>query len=139
VAKGKKKSGSKKAAENNGAPKRIVAKANLSQGAFMKEVVFAMEDDLRVSNKQAKDFMDSLIAVIERELSEGNAVNFAGLVKLSPVLQTKGERMIPSEFGNPESPKVKKKYPAKVTVKATAMKKAKDALPSVQKLQKVIG
>lgn len=140
MAKGtKKKSSSKKKAAATGTPSIIVAKGGLTQGKLAEEVLFAMEDDLRVSKKQGADFIASMKAVIERQLAEGQPVNLFGLVKIAPRLHTKGERMVNSEFGNPESPKVKKKYPAKVSVKVTALKPVKDALPSVQKMQKVVG
>ena len=45
-----------------------------------------------------------------RELQEGNPVNLFGLVKIVPRYHTKGERMVNKEFGNPDSPKVKKVY-----------------------------
>lgn len=135
----KRTSSSKKKASTNGAPQTITAKGGLAQGKLLDEVLFTMEDDLRVSKKAGKDFMDSLIAVIERELGEGNPVNIGGIVKLSPRLHTKGERMVASVFGDPTSPKVKKKYPAKVSLKATVMKRAKEALPTVQGLQKKLG
>jgi nucleoid DNA-binding protein len=140
MAKGNKKSSSKKKSGGaTEAPVTITAKGGLAQGKLLDEVLFTMEDELRISKKAGKDFMDSLVVTIERELAEGRPVNIGGLVKLSPRLHTKGERMVNSEFGNPESPKVKKKYPAKVSLKATVMKKAKDALPTVQKLQKIVG
>lgn len=135
----KKRTSAKNKKADTGAPQTLTAKGGLSQTAFLKEVLFTMEDELRISNKQAKDFMDSLVAVTERELGDGNPVNLAGLVKLSPRLRTKGERMVASVFGDPTSPKVKKKYPAKVTIKATVMKKAKDALSSPQALAKKLG
>jgi nucleoid DNA-binding protein len=133
-AKDKKK---KKAGETD-APKIVTMKGGLTQAQFASEVLVTMEDDLRISKAQARDFIDSLKAVTERELGEGNPVNLFGLVKISPRFHTKGQRMVNEVFGDPESKKIVKKYPAKVTVKATVFKAVKDALPSVAKLGKLI-
>jgi hypothetical protein len=143
VAKGKNnKKSTKKKAEAGGAPQIITMKGGLPVGKLLDEVLFTMEDELRISKKAAKDFQESLIAVVEREIAEGRPVNVFGLVKIAPRLHTKGERMVNSEFGNPESPKTKKKYPAKVSLKTGQGifgKRVKDALPSAQKLQKIAG
>lgn len=135
---GKKKDSKKKAEPDNGAPKTITMKGGLSKSQLVQETIFKMEDEFRVSKKVAADFVDSLIAVIEEQLGEGNPVNLFGLVKFSPRLHTKGVREVNSVFGDSTSPKVNKKYPAKVSVKVTAAKPIKDALPSVQKLQKKV-
>jgi hypothetical protein len=140
MAKTKSKSKSKK--KDTGAPQIITAKGGLPAGKFMVEILDMMEDDLRLNKQQAKDFSDSLIAVVERELGEGNPVNLFGLVKIVPRLHTKGVREVNSVFGDSESPKVQKKYPAKISIKSGQgifTKKVKDALPSVQKLQKKLG
>jgi hypothetical protein len=138
---GKKKGGAKTEAAND-APKIIVAKGGLPVGKLIEEVLFTMEEDLRISKKAATDFKDSLVVVVEREIAEGNPVNLFGLVKIVPRLHTKGSRMVNKEFGNPESPKVKKNYPAKVTYKtgqSIFMKPLKEAMPTVQKMQKKVG
>lgn len=141
MAKSTKRTKSSKKKEDTGAPQIITAKGGLTAAQFMNEVLFTMEDDLRLSKKQAKDFSDSLVAVVERELGEGKPINLFGLVKIAPRLHTKGTRSVNTVFGDPESPKTTKKYPAKISLKTGQgifSKKVKDALPSVQKLQKVI-
>lgn len=140
--KGKKKSSSKKGGAVTDAPQIIAAKGGLPAGKLLDEILIAMEDDLRISKKQARDFSDSLIAVVERELGNAQPVNLFGLVKIVPRLHTKGQRKVNSEFGNPDSPMVTKKYAAKVSLKSGQgifTKKVKDALPTVQKLQKALG
>lgn len=136
MAKGGKKSKSK-AAETD-VPKIIGMKGGLAAGQLAAEVVATMEDDLRVSKKQARDFVDSLLAVVEREINEGNPVNLFGIVKLVPRFHTKGQREVFKVFGDPESGKQMKKYPAKVSIKATIPKRIKDALPSAAKLGKKV-
>lgn len=137
---GSKKKDSKKKAPvtDNGAPKIVAMKGGLTKAQLVQEAIFKMEDDLRISKKQAADFALSLEAVIEEQLGEGNPVNLFGLVKLVPRLHTKGQRQVNEIFGDPESKKVTKKYPAKISLKATVAKAAKDMLPSVQKLQKKV-
>jgi hypothetical protein len=138
----KKRGGAKRGAaraSNNTAPQIIEMKGGPSASKLLTETLFMMEDDLRLSKKQAEDFKDSLIAVVQREINAGRPVNLFGLVKIVPRLHTKGERMVNSEFGNPESPKVKKRYPAKATLKGSQgifLKPVKDALPTIQRMQK---
>lgn len=120
-------------------PKLIAAKGGLTGAQLLTETLLMMEDETRISKKAGRDFMDSMVAVVEQRLGEGEPVNIFGLVKLVPRLHTKGVRMVNEEFGNPESKKIKKTYPAKVSVKATVFKRVKDALPSVQKLTKKVG
>ena len=136
-----KKTSKKTAAKKgDGSPQIIVAKGGLSASQFLKEVNFTLDEPLKAG--QLRDLQNSLEAVVEKELGKGRPVNLYGLVKIVPRLHTKGERMVNKEFGNPESPKVKKTYKAKVSLKATQgifSKKIKDAMPSVQKLQKTIG
>lgn len=141
MAKSKAKSKSKAKAKKpvTDAPQIIAAKGGLTASQLVKETLLMMEDDLRISKKQATDFTESITAVIEKALSEGQPVNLFGFVKLVPRLHTKGQRLVNEEFGNPESPKVMKKYPAKVSLKATVVKKAKEALPQVPKMQKALG
>jgi nucleoid DNA-binding protein len=136
MAKTKTKKGKSKAAAPTDAPKIVGMKGGLPVGGLVSEILAMMEDDLRISKKSAKDFTESLVAVVEREISEGNPVNLFGLVKVTPRFHTKGQREVFKEFGNPESGKHMKKYPAKVSVKATPSKKIKDALPSAAKLGK---
>ena len=124
----------KPAAAATDVPKIITTKGGLTQGALLGEVLATMEDDLRISRKQGKDFVDSLVACVEREINAGSPVNLFGLVKVSPRFHTKGQREVFKVFGDPTSGKMTKKYPAKVSIKATVMKRVKDVLPSAAAL-----
>lgn len=137
MAKTKKKATKKKA---DGTPQIIAAKGGLTASQFLKEVNFTMDNPLKASD--LRDFQASIEAVVAAELSEGNPVNLFGLVKIVPRLHTKGERMVNKEFGNPDSPKVKKTYKAKTSFKTGQgifTKKVKDQMPSVVKLTKKLG
>lgn len=128
----KTKKSSKSKADSNGVPKIISAKGPIPRGQLLDEILNMMEEDLVISKKAAKDFMESFVAVIEREVADCRPVNVLGLLKITPRFHTKGQREVNEEFGNPDSRKVVKKYPAKVSVKITPQKPLKDALPSVQ-------
>jgi histidinol phosphatase-like PHP family hydrolase len=108
------KGGARKAppAENNNAPRIIATKGGLTTAQLTNETLFAMEDNLRVSKAQGRDFMDSMVAVIERTINEGKPVNIGGLVKLVLVITlavsgwstrhsvtriTQGEKEVPTE------------------------------------------
>jgi len=132
----KKKAGKAKAA-TNGTPQIKPSKDTMSQSELAIEAVATMDDPLSI--KQRKDFIDSLKAVIDDAISEGRAVNLFGLVKITPRLHTKGVREVFKEFGNPESGRVKKTYPAKTTLKVTALKPLKDALPNANKMARKVG
>lgn len=134
----KKKTKTKKKG-NNEAPKIIAAKGGLSQSQLLDSVLAGMDEENWVSKKVGNDFKDSLRMVVESELSEGQVVNLFGIVKLVPRLHTSGQREVFSEFGNPESEKVTKKYKAKVSLGVSKLKIATGALPSVQKMQRVVG
>lgn len=112
------------------APKIIAMKGGLTANQLVNEVLFTMDDDLRISKTQAADFVASLKAVIDREIGEGNPVNLFGYLKLIPRFHTKGKREVFKVFGDPTSGKTTKTYPAKVSLKATLLKPLKDALPS---------
>lgn len=125
------------------APKIINAKGGLAPGGLTAEILATMEDDLRISKAQAKDFVDSLVAVVEQQLQEGKPVNLFHLVKLVPRYHTKGTRDVFKVFGDPESGKVKKNYPAKVSLAlraGTHMSRAKAAeiLPNAAKMARIV-
>jgi hypothetical protein len=113
------------------------SKDTMSQAELLRETVAVMDDP--VSIKQRKDFLDSMKSVIDDAISEGRAVNMFGLVKLTPRLHTKGVREVNEVFGDPTSKKVKKNYAAKTTLKVTALKPLKDALPNANKMAKKVG
>ncbi|MEO6068111.1 MAG: hypothetical protein ABIQ41_09050 [Gemmatimonadales bacterium] len=129
----------KAAAQVSDAPRIIAAKGGLTQSALLVEALARMEDDLRVTKKQGKDFIESLLAAVDEEISKGRPVNLFGMVKLVPRYHTAGSREVLKEFGVADSGKMTKKYKPKVTLKATLFKRVKDQLPGATKMQKVVG
>ena len=106
-----------------------MAKA-VSQSDLLGRTLALMEEDTQIRRAQGKDFMESLAVAIEQALAEGQAVNIAGIVKLTPKFREGGKREVLKEFGNPAAGKMMKNFPAKVSITARALKRAKDALPS---------
>ncbi|SRR5580765_47251 len=119
---------------NSDAPKIIAMKGGLTQNQLVQEALFTMEDELRISKAAAADFVASLQAVIDREITDGNPVNLFGYVKITPRLHTRGKRMVYKVFGDPGSGKVSKTYPAKTSLKLAALKPLKDVQPAATKL-----
>lgn len=133
MAKAKKtKRTSKAKAASNGVPQIKAARETVRFTALIADANFELDEPL--PRKSVKALMDSVEEEILAQLAAGRAVNLFGVVKLTPRLHTAGTREVYKEFGNPESGKMKKKYPAKVSLKATVLKKAKDALPKTQKM-----
>ena len=132
----KSKKGKSKAAVTD-APKIVAAKQTVSASELLVETNYKLDDPL--SKRHAKEFADAMVEAIQEAIADGKAVNLFGLLKIVPRLHTKGTREVYKEFGNPESGRVNKKYPAKVSVKASFLKKTKESLPSVQKMQKRVG
>ncbi len=124
-------------APTNSAPQIKPSKDTMTATELVQTAIFDMNDPL--SKRQARDFTDALQANIAAALGDGRAVNLFGLLKIVPRFHTKGEREVYKEFGNPESGKVKKKYPPKVTLKLTALKKLKDSSPTANKMAKKVG
>lgn len=119
---------------NSDAPKIIAMKGGLTQNQLVQEALFTMEDELRISKAAAADFVASLQAVIDREITDGNPVNLFGYVKITPRLHTRGKRMVYKVFGDPGSGRVSKTYPAKTSLKLVALKPLKDVQPAATKL-----
>lgn len=139
MAKTKDKKKKQAAKPTSDAPRIIAAKGGLTQSALLMASLAKMEDDLLINRKQAKDFVESLLAVVDEEISKGHPVNLFGMVKLVPRYHTTGSREVSKEFGNPDSGKVTKRYKAKVSLKATVFKRVKNSLPSATKMQRVVG
>ena len=121
-----------KAASANGVPQIKAAKETVRFTTLVADANMELGEPL--PKKSVKALMDSIEEEILAQLAAGRAVNLFGVIKLTPRLHTAGTREVYKEFGNPESGKVKKKYPAKVTLKATVLKKAKDELPKPAKM-----
>jgi nucleoid DNA-binding protein len=103
----------------------------VSQADLLKRTLALMEPENFTTQTVGRDFMESMAQAVENALGKGEAVNIGGIVKLTPKYRAGGKREVLKEFGNPEAGKVKKHFPAKIAVKATALKRAKDSLPGV--------
>lgn len=137
----KKKTKTKKQKKgSDGKPQIIAAKGGKSQSEILSEILAGMDEENWISKRVARDFVETLRTVVEDELSNGRPVQLFGIVKVTPRLHTAGVREVHSEFGNPESEMVEKKYKAKVSYGISKSSKIlKDALPSVQKMQRAVG
>lgn len=120
-------------------PQIVASKGGLTQSQLLASVLETMEPENWISKKAGRDFVDSLQAVVQDALSEGEPVNVFGIVKLTPRYHTAGKREVYKEFGNPESGRVTKTYKPKVSLKATILKTMKDALPNAAKMAKAVG
>lgn len=132
----KKATGKKVAAKADDKPRIIPAKETVSAASLISEAAMMMDEPL--SRSQTKAFVDSLGEIIEANLAEGRAVNLFGYLKIVPRFHTKGKREVREVFGDPESKMIVKSYPAKVSVKASFLKKTKDALPQASKLGRIL-
>lgn len=123
-------------------PQIIAAKGGDTQAQFLKRILATMDEGNWITSTQAKDFVESLKAVVLDDLEHGKPVNMFGLVKIVPRLHTAGEREVFKVFGDPESGKTIKKVKSKVSLKTGQgifTKAVKDALPNPQKLAKLMG
>jgi len=135
----KKKTTKGKKTKNTDAPKMIAAKGGLSQSELLDRVLATMDEENWISKKVGRDFIASLKAVVEDEISEGHPVRLFGITKITPRYHTAGQREVNSEFGNPDSPKVTKKYKPKVSLLMGKPQLITKALPTPQKMAKVVG
>lgn len=102
--------------------------ATISQSELLKRTLATMEEGLQIPTKNAKDFVDSLKAVVGEVIEAGDAVSIFGLVKLTP----KGVTAKPKRKGVDPRTGEEKDYPAKpasLRLGANAQKAAKSALP----------
>lgn len=100
----------------------------VSQAELLRRTLDAMEDDLKIPPKNARDFLESARAVIESALAEGEKVSAFGIVNLTP----SGVLAKPKRKGTDPRTGEEKTFdpkPASVRVKATVTKRLKDALP----------
>lgn len=100
----------------------------VTQAELRRRMLESMEEDLRISPKQAKDVVDSLSAAVCGALNEGDKVSLFGIVTLTPVFRlAKPKRKGTDRITGEE--KTLDPVPAKVAIRATASKRVKDALP----------
>jgi nucleoid DNA-binding protein len=101
----------------------------VTQAELRRRTLETMEDNLRISNAQGKDFVDSLVAVVTEAIEEGSKVALFGIVTLTP----KYRAAKPKRKGvNPRTgeEQVFDARPASTTVGATVAKKIKDFAPA---------
>lgn len=101
----------------------------ITQAQLKRAVLDTMEDDLRISPKQASDFIDSLLAVVQEGVEEGKKVSVFGLVTLTPSFKL----ATPKRTGNDPRTGEERTFdaqPAKTRIRASVGSKVKDALPS---------
>lgn len=127
------------------APQIIRSRGALSKNDLLDQIVHDMtvetasEDELVAAGTVAAAFVRSLVAVAEREVGDGYPVNLFNLVTIQPRLHTAGKRQVDRVYGEPESGKTIKRYPAKVDVRASVGRRLKAALPSIQRMRVVTG
>lgn len=108
--------------------KKPEAPATLSQAALRREVLEIMEPELKISDKAAKDFVNSLSAVVQEAIGEGRKVSLFGIVNLNTGFKLAKPKRKGTDPRTGEETTFKAQ-PAKVTVRATVAKAIKDALP----------
>lgn len=101
----------------------------LSQAALLNEAISVMEPEYKVTKKAAKDFVESITAVVEEHLENGEKVALLGLATLTPVYRAAKPKRKGVDPRTGEE-KVLDPRPAKIALKATPSKRLKDALPS---------
>lgn len=102
---------------------------SLTQAQLLNETLEAMESDLRIKDKKvARDFIESMVAVIEGAVAEGKKVMLFGVVNLTPgfVLPLPKRPGVDRQTG--EETMLEPRL-AKTRVRATVGKRVKDALP----------
>src|SRR5687767_9230113 len=103
--------------------------ATVTQPELMQRTLAAMEDDLRITPKQGRDFAASLLACIEEAVENGDKLNVFNIVTLTPV----GVPAKPRRMGrNPQTgeEKMLDAKPASLKVRGTVGSRVKQALPS---------
>lgn len=100
----------------------------ITQAQLTASVIDTMEDELRVSKKQAADFIESLKAVLEESVGDGKKVNVWGIVTLTPSFKMAKPKRKGVDPRTGEE-RTLDPVPAKVAVKAGVAKRIKDALP----------
>lgn len=117
------------------APKRKAkgpaAPAMLSQAELKKQALEIMEDDLRIKPRQAQDFINAVVAVVQEAVGDGRPVSVFGIVSLRPGFKLAKPRR---KGRNPQTGEevTLKASPAATKIRATVGKRIKDALPKAK-------
>lgn len=104
------------------------APTGISQAELRRRTLDVMEADLRISDKAAKDFVNSLVAVVKEATSEGRKVSVFGIVNLIPAFKLAKPKRKGIDPRTREETTFKAQ-PAKVKIRATVGKGIKDMLP----------
>lgn len=102
---------------------------SLTQAQLLNYTLELMEDELRISKKQARDFIESSMAAAEDAVADGKRVSFFGVTIFTPSFVLAK----PKRKGNDPRTGEERTYdaqPAKLRLKAAVPKRFKDALPS---------
>ena len=118
----------KRVATNNRTPRK--PSAFLSQP----ELVAALAAETGFSKEQTKIFLVSLADVIADAITEARGVKIAGIVQVLPAVRPPQKARMGRNPQTGEPVKIAKK-PAVSVLRARTLKKAKDALPTVQKVR----
>lgn len=100
----------------------------LTQAALVRETLEAMEDDLRITPKQARDFIESMSAVVEEHLEAGERISLAGLVTITPSFSPSLPKRKGRDPRTGEETMLDSR-PARVRVRVSASSRVKNALP----------
>lgn len=100
----------------------------VTQATVLNEALDAMEEDLRITKTQAKDFIESIAAVVEEHLASAEKVSLLGLTVFTPsfVLAKPKRKGVNPRTGEA---RMLDPRPAKLRVKASVPKRFSDALP----------
>lgn len=106
-----------------------MAAETVGVGELKRRLKETIESDVRPA--ELNDVLESLQAVVEDAISNGEAVNLLGLVKITPKYKpaVKAARNVPNPFKQGETYNREAK-PAKIVVKARALARLGHAVPS---------
>ena len=124
-----------------GEPQIIESKGGLTAAQLLREINSSLDEPLTLA--ALRDLKATVEMVVSEEVAAGRPVNLFGLVKIDrPSLahcwRAHGQFRIRGTLSRPRS---KKKYPAKVTFKATQgifMMAVKQSVPTIKVMQKQI-
>ena len=102
------------------------------------ELVDALAVETGFTKEQSKIFLTSLADVITDTIGNARGVKIAGIVQVNPAIRPPQKARMGRNPQTGEDVKIPKK-PAMPVLRARALKKAKDALPTVQKIRAYSG
>jgi nucleoid DNA-binding protein len=106
----------------------------LTQSQMIAEVHSLLDPDLGISKAGVKLVFDGLEEIVLDEIAAGEKVKVCQLVQLQPKVKAATKARMGRNPATGEAVKIKAK-PASVVVRARVLARAKEAAPSVKKLQ----